>query len=64
MDLHRQLALRDSEEAAVVGGLAAAVAAVGVVLADVPDSMEPVGVAVGTWVVFLGLVAALALARE
>jgi hypothetical protein len=64
MDLHRQLALRDREEAAVVGGLAAAVAAVGVVLADVPEPMEPVGVAVGTWVVFLGLVAALALARE
>jgi len=55
--------LRDREEATVLGGLAAAVAAVPVVLADLPEAAEPVTVAAGAWLVFLLLATALRFAR-
>jgi hypothetical protein len=61
--LRKYLALRDREEVAVLGGLSAAVATVVVLLSDLPEGLEPAGVATVTAILFLSLAFALTLAR-
>jgi len=61
--LRKYLALKDREEVAVLGGLSAAVGTVLVLLSEVPEPLEPAGVATVTAIVFLALVVVLSLVR-
>jgi hypothetical protein len=61
--LGEYLALRDREEVAVLGGLSAAVGTALVLVSEVPEPLEPAGVATVTAIVFLTLVVVLSLAR-